>query len=387
MFNALMFSKYFRLTLSAIAMTACVCAQESPFGATPRTSSRNPFKDDSGSKPTETNDYVFDVSRVNASRTLETPARFAKIWAAFRTQHALGSDGEFVREAAATTPDNAETQAAFLRYVAANSPVVRLESEQKCKACTNGRKPATDGLKVVEVECNKCEGRGVLWVVDNYQLTYTGVVPAKPAPKVTAPSPAVAKTAEARPVPAPGSRADEYRMLADRIMVLGKRFKIDRDEFTNELSYVPLSERNNLHLNPVLPLTVHDDGRITLFTRHRGSEWLFHDRFSIKVGERGFDSSKIPSARRMTKVMDSGAVLELCSYPESDHEALEAIAKTPEARVLLRIYGSAGIDTRELEKEEKNGIRDAMELSAILKKIYKMRKEDGIKGKIGDDSK
>ena len=180
-------------------------------------------KDDSGSKPTETNAYVFDVSRVNATRTLETPALFAKIWSAFRTQHALGDDGEFVREAAATTPDSAETLAAFHRYVAANSPVVRLESEQKCKACTKGKKPAIVDFKVVQVECTKCKGSGLLWVVDSYQLIYTGVVPAKPAPKVAAPNGAK-PAAEAKPAAAPGSRADEYRMLVERIMVLGKRF-------------------------------------------------------------------------------------------------------------------------------------------------------------------
>jgi len=346
----------------------------------------SPFRSDPDTRPTETKEHTFDVSRVSAVRLLETPALFAKIWSVFRTQYALGPDGDFVQETAATTPDNAETQAAFLRYVAANRPVVRIESEQKCGSCTKGMKPAIVDFKPVDVPCTRCEGTGNLLMIDKYTLIYTGVVPPKPAAK--APAPASMKPgSEERPLSAPGSRAGEYRMLADRIMVLGKRFKIDRDEFTKEFRYVPLSERNNLHLNPVLALTVQDDGRIMLFTRHRGSEWLFHDRFSIKVGEQSFDSSKIPSARRMTKVMDSGAVLELCAYPEADHEALEAIAKTPEARVLMRIYGSEGIDTRELEKEEKNGIRDACELSAILKKIYKMRKEDGIKGKIGDESK
>ena len=91
MFNTRLFHDIARCALCVLALAAGVFAQESPFGGTPRTNALNPFKDDSGSKPTETNDYVFDVSRVNATRTLETPARFAKVWAAFRTQHALGS--------------------------------------------------------------------------------------------------------------------------------------------------------------------------------------------------------------------------------------------------------------------------------------------------------
>jgi hypothetical protein len=54
---------------------------------------------------------------------------------------------------------------------------------------------------------------------------------------------------------------------------------------------------------------------------------------------------------------------------------------------MIRLFGSEGNATRELEKDEKSAFRDAFELSAILKKVYKLRKADGIKGKIGDDSK
>lgn len=384
MFNTLLIKGCVRFALCVVAMAAGVYAQDNPFGGSTRTSARNPFKDDSGSKPTETNEYVFDVSRVNDTRTLETRARFAKIWSAFRTQHALGSDGEFVREAAATTPDNAETQAAFLRYVAANSPVVRLESEQKCKACTNGKKPKTEGLKVFEVECTKCEGTGILWVVDNYQLTYTGVVPAKPAPKVSPPSSSGAKPAsDAKPASAPGSRADEYRMLIDRIMVLGKRFDINRDEFTKELKYTHLAFATRSSESPSLQLVVLDEGDVLFYTRYLGRDWIFHDHFSLKVGDKLFDSAKVKPS---TKVL-RGAVLELCFYPEKDLPMAEAIANSPQSGVMIRLFGSEGNATRELEKDEKNAFRDALELSAILKKIYKMRKDDGIKGKIGDDSK
>jgi len=384
MFTTLLFKGCVRFALCFLAMAAGVHAQDNPFGGSTRTSGRNPFKDDSGSKPTETNEHVFDVSRVNATRTLETPARFAKIWAAFRTQHALGSDGEFVREAAATAPDNAETQAAFLRYVAANSPVVRLESEQKCKACTNGKKPATRGLEVIEVECTKCEGQGSLLVVDNYQLTYTGVVPAKPAPKVAAPAPDGAKpVAEAKPATVPGSRADEYRMLVDRIMVLGKRFNIERDEFSKELKYTPLAFASRSSESPSLNLVVLDEGDVLFYTRYLGRDWIFHDHFSLKVGDKIFDSAKVKPS---TKVL-RGAVLELCFYPGKDLPMAEAIANSPQSEVMIRLFGSEGNATRELEKDEKSAFRDAFELSAILKKVYKLRKADGIKGKIGDDSK
>ena len=339
-------------------------------------------KDDSGSKPTETNAYVFDVSRVNATRTLGTPALFAKIWSAFRTQHALGDDGEFVREAAATTPDSAETLAAFHRYVAANRPVVRLESEQKCKACTKGKKPAIVDFKVVEVECTKCKGSGLLWVVDSYQLIYTGVVPAKPAPKVAAPNGAK-PAAEAKPAAAPGSRADEYRMLVDRIMVLGKRFDISRDEFTKEFKYTPLAFASRSSVSPSLLLVVMDEGDLLFYSRYMARDWIFHDHCSLKVGDKIFDSSTVNSSRKVLR----GAVLELCFYPEKDFPMAEAIANSPQSEVMIRLFGSEGNATRELDKDEKNAFRDAFELSAILKKVYKMRKEDGIKGKIGDNSK
>ncbi len=361
-------------------------AQDNPFGGSGRSSARSPFKEPSNSKPTEVVTHTFDLGRVSPTRALETPALFASIWSVFRSQYSIGPDGEFVREDASTTPDNAETQAAFLRYVAANKPVVKIEAGKTCGSCTRGMKATIVDNKVVQVECPRCEGTGNLWVIDQYTLTYSGVVPPKPV--VKAPAPAVMKpSGEALPATVPGSRADEYRMLAERIMVLGKRFKIDRDEFTKEAKYVPLTERSNLFLTPAFLITVTDEGRIMLFTRHRGNDWIFHDRFSVKVGDETFDSTKVSTARSSRKVMDNGIVLELCSYPEADLKALEAIAKSPESRVLLRLYGSEGIDTRELEKAEKHSLRDAVELSAVLKKVYAMRKEDGIKGKIGDDSK
>lgn len=385
MFNKRRLSKVYYNVLALVVLSISLSAADSPFGDSTRTSARNPFKGDSGSKPTETNAYVFDVNRVNATRTLETPALFAKIWSAFRTQHALGDDGEFVREAAATTPDSAETQAAFLRYVAANKPTITIEYEQKCKACTNGKKPkVVEDLKVVQVECEKCAGTGFLFVVDNYLLTYTGVVPAKPAPKVPAPSSSGATPAsDAKPVAAPGLRADEYRMLVDRIMVLGKRFDISRDEFTKELKYTPLAFASRSSESPSLQLVVLDEGDLLFYSRYMGRDWIFHDHFSLKVGDKLFDSAKVKPS---TKVL-RGAVLELCFYPEKDLAMAQAIANSPQSGVMIRLFGSEGNATRELEKDEKNAFRDAFELSAILKKIYKMRKEDGTKGKIGDDSK
>lgn len=385
MFNKRRISKAYYNVFALVVLSISLSAADSPFGDSTRTSARNPFKGDSGSKPTETNAYVFDVNRVNATRTLETPALFAKIWSAFRTQHALGDDGEFVREAAATTHDSAETQAAFLRYVAANKPTITIEYEQKCKACTNGKKPkVVEDLKVVQVECEKCAGTGFLFVVDNYLLTYTGVVPAKPAPKVPAPSSSGATPAsDAKPVAAPGSRADEYRMLVDRIMVLGKRFDISRDEFTKELKYTPLAFASRSSESPSLQLVVLDEGDLLFYSRYMGRDWIFHDHFSLKVGDKLFDSAKVKPS---TKVL-RGAVLELCFYPEKDLAMAQAIANSPQSGVMIRLFGSEGNATRELEKDEKNAFRDAFELSAILKKIYKMRKEDGTKGKIGDDSK
>lgn len=384
MFNTRRLQRGFISIFCLSALVAVAYAQGGPFGGSTRSSARSPFKDESGSKPTETHDYVFDVNRISGVRTVETPARFAKIWSAFRTQYALGADGEFFRESAATTPDNAETQAAFLRYVAANKPVITIESEQKCPSCTKGKKPATDGLKVVEVDCSRCEGQGMLLVLDKYQLTYTGVVPAKPAPKVAAPEATLVKPAvDGKPAPVPGARAGEYKMLVDRIMIIGKRFDISRDEFTKELKYTPLVFASRPSVSPTLQLVVLDEGDVLFYTQHIGRDWIFHDRFSLKVGDKLFDSSVVKPSRKVLR----GAVLELCFYPAKDLPMAEAIANSPQSEVMIRLFGSDGNATRQLDKDEKAAFRDALELSAILKKIYKMRKEDGISGRIGDDPK
>ena len=361
----------------AILFVSTICSAQtgSPFGGTTQApgSSASPFGGANGNATSEVRQLIFDVSRVNGLREIETPARFAKIWNAFRSQYALDESGDFKPELAATTPDNPKTQAAFLRYVATNSPIIRLEEEIVCKACTNGKTPRTEGLNVVYIDCPKCTGTGRLTVVESCKLVFSGPVPAKAA------------TVEAAKSDASGAKSPsaELKMLMDQFMAVGKRFKIDRDEFTKEMHYSPMLYVTNPSSSPALRVSVFDDGSVFMHTFYMGRNWLFHDRFKLMVGDEVFDSP-VAKPDMITRKVLRGAVSEMAFYPSDQIGPAEAVARSPQAKVLLRLEGSSGVVTEELSKDQKSALKDAFELSAILKKIYKIRKNAGITGKLGD---
>ncbi len=362
-------------TLLLIAPSLASAQSGGPFGSGqggPGGSGASPFGGAGGSASSEVRELIFDVGRISSVRSIETPARFAKVWRAFRMQYALDESGDFKPEIAATTPDNPQTQAAFLRYVAANNPTIRLEEEQVCRACTNGKSPRTEGLKVIYVDCPKCSGTAKVMLIENCRLVFSGTVPPKASPEKP--------KAEATQ---PSSASEELKMLMDRFLVVGKRFKIDRDEFTKEMHYSPMTYVTNPTASPALRVSVFDDGSVFLHTFYYGRDWLFHDRFKLMVGEKVFDSPVVKRDMITRKVL-SGAVLERAYYPSDQLAPAEAVAQASQDRVILRLEGSSGIVTKELSAEQKAAIKDAFELSALLKKIYKIRKDAGINGKLGD---
>ena len=118
-------------------------------------------------------------------------------------------------------------------------------------------------------------------------------------------------------------------------------------------------------------------------TLYVGRDWIFHDHFKLMVGEEVFDSAVAPQKMITRKVL-RGYVSEVVYYSFNQVQPAEAIAKAPQAKALLRLEGDSDRSTGELSKDYKDAIRDSFELSAILKKIYKLRKDAGMTGKLGD---
>lgn len=195
---------------------------------------------------------------------------------------------------------------------------------------------------------------------------------------------------EKRAAALPGiQRSEEYRRLAGRIRSLGARFRIDEDDITKDLHFTPEYFFAARDQSPTIWVTVdafESSQLLSITTIYRGGEWIFHDRFSIRVGSNSYSSSqaKLSSGDIKRKAMLGNGVIEICHYPDTDNVIAKAIASDTGLKVLLRLEGGEGRTEVELTKEHKAAIRDAVELSDVLARVFKMRREDGIKGRLND---
>lgn len=134
----------------------------------------------------ETRKIDFDIGRIGALGRNETAAIFKTIWGEFRKKFSLNDKGIFEEFSGSTTPDNEQTQAAFLRYVAEQTPEVTIPFKEKCSRCDG------EGFKVglvnygssqiaAQKRCDACNGTGGSRGVIIYRLVYT-------ARQITAPT-------------------------------------------------------------------------------------------------------------------------------------------------------------------------------------------------------
>lgn len=165
----------------------------------------------------ETRRADFDIGKVGVPGRTETEPVFKTIWSEFRKNFSLNESGSFDKTPGVETPDNDQTRAAFLRFVAEQSPEVTVPFTDKCSRCDGkglkvglvdnyyygDRRMQSAGQKV----CDACNGTGGTKGVTIYRLSYT-----TKAKGVQAKAPATQSSSDQAKLAEQGDAAAQLRM-------------------------------------------------------------------------------------------------------------------------------------------------------------------------------
>lgn len=152
-----------------------------------------------------------------------------------------------------------------------------------------------------------------------------------------------------------------------QLVELKKKFDYSYDEFEKTSWYRNKSQSaSNTYNKKLLKVIVDELGDAYLGSQYVGDDWIFHTRAEVKIGDIIYKTDDYLDPNR--KVTNSGIVLELIGYPK-DNGIIRAIAESGNTPVKVRFTGGDGYYDFTLEKIDQQAIRDAYELSGLIKKV------------------
>lgn len=166
---------------------------------------------------------------------------------------------------------------------------------------------------------------------------------------------------------------DPAKLAADkaRLAELKTKFNYKYDEFEKKGWYEAKSQVvANTFNSQMLKVNVNNVGYAYLEDQYYGDDWLFHDHVEVKIGDAIYKSDEIPSYDPNNSTNNSsGSVWENISYTaDRDNGIIKAIAESGDAPVKVRFAGgSAGVKDFTLTKRDQQAIKDAYELSNLIK--------------------
>jgi hypothetical protein len=168
--------------------------------------------------------------------------------------------------------------------------------------------------------------------------------------------------------------ADPALLEADknRLAELKNKFNYAYDEFEKIGWYENKTQVvANTFNKKMLRVRVNNAGYAYLEDQYYGDDWIFHTRVAVKIGDVVYTSDDIPSYDSDNHKNNSGgSVWEQISYTGGrDNGVIEAIAKSGDASVLVRFAGDQGVSDFTLAARDQQAIKDAYELSNLIKKI------------------
>jgi len=158
----------------------------------------------------------------------------------------------------------------------------------------------------------------------------------------------------------------------NRLVELKNKFNYDYDEFEKIGWYENKTQVvANTFNKKMLRVRVNNKGYAYLEDQYYGDNWIFHTRVVVKIGDTIYTSDDIPSYDSANHTNNSGgSVWERISYSGGrDNGIIEAIAKSGDASVLVRFAGDQGVSDFTLAARDQQAIKDAYELSNLIKKI------------------
>jgi hypothetical protein len=129
---------------------------------------------------------------------------------------------------------------------------------------------------------------------------------------------------------------------------------------------------------------IHSSGRIYLRSVFRNTDWIYHDQVVVRIGDRDFESDRIPiSDRRNTRRVIQDAeygrrgsrrteqkryVGETILFTNgADNGIMNAIAADPSKPAELRFVGRELSHAQTMSDDDKNRIAAGVELARLLR--------------------
>lgn len=166
---------------------------------------------------------------------------------------------------------------------------------------------------------------------------------------------------------------DPVKLEADkaRLAELKKKFDYKYDEFEKKGWYMAKTQAvANIYNSQMLGVHVNNVGYAYLEDQYYGSDWIFHTRTEVKIGEAIYKTDDIQTYDDNNSTNNSGgSVWENISYTaERDNGIIKAIAESEDQPVKVRFAGgSGGVKDFTLTKRDQQAIKDAYELSNLIK--------------------
>lgn len=169
-------------------------------------------------------------------------------------------------------------------------------------------------------------------------------------------------------------KIDPVKLEADkkRLGELKNKFDYKYDEFNKIGWYVPKSQTvGNTYNQKFLKVLVNNSGYIYLQSVYYASDWLFHTRIEVKIGDSIYKSEDVPTYNKDNETdIGGGSIWEYVSYTSGkDNGIIKAIAESGDATIKVRYVGRQSIFDMNLSKRDQQAIKDSYELSQLIKEI------------------
>lgn len=150
------------------------------------------------------------------------------------------------------------------------------------------------------------------------------------------------------------------------------KFYKNTDEINGNTWYTHKRFTNSYPNRKTLVASVHSSGLIFLKSNYYSSDWIFHTKIQVKVGEKVFETKEVKSYDDDNYTFNTGGdVWELVTFDEGNEglDIIKSISNNIDKKVYVRFTGDKVYDETNLNDKDKIAIKESYELYKLLKKI------------------
>ncbi len=151
---------------------------------------------------------------------------------------------------------------------------------------------------------------------------------------------------------------------------LKSKFHIKKDEFKNTTFYRHKTFTESYPDRKTLSVGLNESGYIYLMSNYHGTDWLFHEKVLVKIGDNNpVSTPTVPTYSESHATYNSaGTVWEQNIY-EDQEPLIQMIALNIDQKITLRFEGRQHYSDVVLSKNDKQAIKDSWELAAALSSL------------------